>query len=406
MMEFMRKVINLQGNISVYPVNVSGAKDMKELCGRIGTDPGALSYLIPKSKMLHFYAEHIDYRAAGFLKQEMLSRGGDVAVAKHVIDGRTDYSDILIMGTASQFRRLIEKMKAMDIWGIKDLREALTEALRNVNARHWEMTSPAGHTITLGHDTKLMAILNLTPDSFHAPSRTDDRGILGRAEEFLSEGAYILDVGAESTRPGAEAVSESEEAERLLPALRVLRREFPDAIISVDTYKGEIARLAALEGADIINDIGGFGLDAGMLGAVAELNMPYVLSHIKGTPQNMAGLEGSPDIVGEVNRYFSGKLAALEEAGLKRENVIIDPGLGFGKSSGDNFAILKDIESLRVFGRPVLVGHSRKRFTGTDRLSGTLAVSAVLAGRVSLLRVHDVRENVEALRVAEGVRNG
>ena len=391
----------MKDNISVYPVRISGIDDMRKVCAKIGTDSGALAYLIPKSGMIHIYAEKVDYRAANFLKQEMLSRGGDVVVAKHVIDGKTDYSDILLMSTEKQLLSLTEKMKAMNIWGISELREKLSTIMRNIKPRNWEMTSPHGRRIVLGGKTRLMAILNLTPDSFHEASRIDERTIIERAERFLTEGAYILDVGAESTRPGATPVSETEEAERLLPALKALRREFPDTLISVDTYKAGIARISSVEGADIINDISGYGFDSEMAGTIAELGIPYVLSHISGTPIDMAGFEGHENILGEMDVYFSRKLESLESTGVKLENVIIDPGLGFGKSADDNFTILKNIESLSVFGQPVMIGHSRKRFTGG--ISGTLGVTAMMSGRVSLMRVHDVADNMEALRISEGL---
>ena len=382
-------------------MRISGIDDMRKVCAKIGTDSGALAYLIPKSGMIHIYAERVDYRAANFLKQEMLSRGGDVVVAKHVIDGKTDYSDILLMSTEKQLLSLTEKMKAMNIWGISELREKLSTIMRNIKPRNWEMTSPHGRRIVLGGKTRLMAILNLTPDSFHEASRIDERTIIERAERFLTEGAYILDVGAESTRPGATPVSETEEAERLLPALKALRREFPDTLISVDTYKAGIARISSDEGADIINDISGYGFDSEMAGTIAELGIPYVLSHISGTPIDMAGFEGHENILGEMDVYFSRKLESLESTGVKLENVIIDPGLGFGKSADDNFTILKNIESLSVFGQPVMIGHSRKRFTGG--ISGTLGVTAMMSGRVSLMRVHDVADNMEALRISEGL---
>ena len=393
----------MQNNLSIYPVKVSSAEDVKRLCEKIGTDSGALAYLIPKANIIHIYAERVDYRAANFIKQEMLSRGGDTAVAKHVIDGKTDYSDILIMGTEKQLLSLTEKMTAMNIWGIPELREKISEIMRNIKAQKWEMISPSGHKIILSKKTRLMGILNLTPDSFFEGSRTNERGIIERAEKFLTEGAYILDIGAESTRPGATPVSESEEAGRLLPALRILRREFPDALISVDTYKSEIAKISASEGADIINDISGCMFDSDMAGTIAGLEIPYVLSHIEGTPSDMTKYESHEDIVSDVQRYFASKISELEGNGVKRENVIIDPGLGFGKSAGDNFSVLREIESLCAFGRPVMIGHSRKRFTGG--ISGTLGVSAMMSGRVSLLRVHDVKENIEALRVAEGIRD-
>ena len=389
--------------MNIYPVDIATQRDIRAVCAKIGTDPRALAYIAPKSRMLHFYADNVDYRAAGFLKQEMLSRGGDVAVTKHVIDGRAEKSDILIMGTQTQLRSLQEKLKAMDIWGLKEFREKLAGLMKGLAVSEWTISSPAGHTITLSMNTQLMAILNLTPDSFFEGSRVDEKGISLRAEECMNEGAYILDVGAESTRPGAERVSESEELARLIPALKVLRRDFPDAIISVDTYKPEVARAAAEEGADMINDVSGFTFCDGMPEVIAELKVPYVLSHITGTPETMREYEGHEDILRELAEYFTDKLAVLDEAGVSREQVIIDPGLGFGKNADDNFAVLKNIDSLRVWGRPVLVGHSRKRFTGTERLAGTLAVSALMAGRTSLLRVHDVKENAEALRIAEGI---
>ena len=391
--------------MNVYPFNISTQQDIKNICSRIGTDPRALAYLMPKRRVLHFYADNIDYRAASFLKQELLSRGGDVIVTKHVIDGKTDYSDVLLMATHKQLRSLIEKLKAMDCWGLKEFREKLSEAFKNCELTEWEITSPAGHKIILSNDTKLMAIINLTPDSFYAPSRIDEGKIIETAERFLREGAYILDVGAESTRPGSEPVSDSEELARLLPALRVLRRNFPDAIISIDTYKPEVARISAGEGADIINDISGFtfaGTET-MPEVIAGLNVPYVLSHTIGTPADMAKNESYGNVLADLSGYFRAKLEALDIAGVNRGNVIIDPGIGFGKGAEENFTVLKNIESLNIFGRPLLVGHSRKRFTGTDSIAGTLAVSALMYGRVSLLRVHDVAENMRAIEISESV---
>ncbi len=391
--------------MNIYPVNITTQEKLRAVCAKIGADDRALAYLAPKFRVIHLYADNMDYRAAGFLKQEMLARGGDTIVTKHVIDGKTDKSDILIMATPSQLKSLQEKLKAMDIWGLKEFREKLSKIVQNMNVHEWVMHSPTGHKITLNMHTQLMAILNLTPDSFFAHSRIDEKGILSRAEKCLTDGAYILDLGAESTRPGAEAVSESEELGRLLPALRLLRGKFPDALISIDTYKPEVARISAHEGADMINDISGFTFGGNMPEVIAALKIPYVLSHITGTPENMRSFENHADIVRELAEYFAAKIAELESAGVERENIILDPGLGFGKNSGDNFAVIRDIESLSAWGLPVMAGHSRKRFTGDDRLAGSVALSAVLSGRVSLLRVHDVKENMQALRIAREVMN-
>lgn len=390
--------------MNLYPLNIESPNDIKRICERIKTDSRALAYLIPKRKMLHFFADNVDYRAAAFMKQEMLSRGGDTIVTKHVIDGKTEYSDILIMGTPSQIQSVIQKMNSMPIWGLDELRTKLSDAFTNMNLHEWVMTSPNGHRITLSDDTKIMAIMNLTPDSFYEPSRINENEILSRAEEFLNGGAYILDVGAESTRPGAIAVDEHEEMSRLIPALKILRSEFPDALISVDTYKPNVASSAVNEGADMINDVSGFEFTDGMPDVIRELRVPYVLSHTKDTPVNMAMKENeeNKNILSELVEYFTMKLDALNEV---RDLVMIDPGLGFGKSANENFAIIRDIESMKIFGRPLLVGHSRKRFTriDDDSIAGTLAVSALLCGRVSLLRVHDVRENNIVLRTAKAI---
>ena len=265
--------------MNIYPLNVKNYTDLNKICSRIKTDSRAFAYLYPKSNILHFYAEKIDYRAAAFLKQELLARGGDTIVTKHVIDGKTDFSDVLLMATDSQLKSLLEKLKSMDCWGLKEFRENLSASYNNMKIHEWKLKSPNGHEIILNEHTKLMAIINLTPDSFFEPSRIKENEILERAEKFLNEGAEILDLGAESTRPGATRISEAEELERLLPALKILRKNFPDSIISIDTYKSETAKTAFNEGADIINDVSGFCLDDEMINFVNTSKIPYVLSH-------------------------------------------------------------------------------------------------------------------------------
>ena len=374
----------------IYPVNVKNYSDLLELCNKIQIDSRAFAYLSPKSNVLHFYGEHVDYRAAAFLKQELLARGGDTVVTKHVIDGKTDFSDVLLMGTPSQLKSLLEKLKSMDCWGLKQLREELSQAFANFFVTNWRV----GEKLKLDNDTKLMAIINLTPDSFHEASRVKETEVIDTAEKFLSQGAEILDIGAESTRPGFEPVELNEELSRLIPALKILRREFPDAIISVDTYKAETARAAIEEGADIINDISGFELDDKMPELVSRCNVPYVLSHFQREP--------CENILSVMLQYFKTKIQTLCDFGVKRENLIIDPGLGFGKTSEDNFTILKNLEALKIFGLPILVGHSRKRFTGKN-LFATVALSGMLYGIANILRVHDVEENLRALEMAKNL---
>jgi len=374
----------------IYFINIKNSSELLKITQKIQTDPRAFSYLLPKSNILHFYGEHVDYRAAAFLKQELLARGGDTIVTKHVIDGKSDFSDVLLMATPSQLKSLLEKLKSMDCWGLKSLREELAESFKNIFIQNWNV----GKKLKLNQDTKLMAIINLTPDSFYEGSRFNEKNILDTAEKFLSQGAEILDLGAESTRPGSEPVSLETELERLIPALKILRKKFSDAIISVDTYKSEAARIAISEGADIINDISGFEFDNKMPELISRLDVPYVLSHFQKEP--------CENILSVIIKYFSDKLQILYDSGVKRENLILDPGLGFGKNPEDNFEIIKNLESLKIFGLPILIGHSRKRFTEKN-LFATVALSGILYGRANILRVHDVEENSKALKMARAM---
>ena len=398
---------------AVYPLSAARSRDLEAIARHIGADPRSLRYFQPKRRVRHLYAPRVDYRAAAFVKQELLARGGDAVVARHVIDGRTELSDLLMMGTDGQLAALLQKLRSMDCWGLKSLRTALAETLENDAVAEWTFHLPGGRTLTLDRTTRIMGILNLTPDSFHAPSRVEDEAeLLRRAEAMLNAGADILDLGAESTRPGSAPTPESEELERLLPRLSAVRRAFPEAVLSVDTYKGNVALAAADAGADIINDVGGFDLDGSMLSCAARTGLPYVLSHIQGTPATMQDSPSYDDLLTELQLYFQKKMHEAELAGMSRDRIILDPGLGFGKRGEDNLLILKELESFRSLGRPLLIGHSRKGFTGTvtraadaaGRLQGTTAISALLEGRAQILRVHDVERNHQAMLMARAIR--
>lgn len=400
-------------NPAVYPLSADSPQELEAIVRHIGADPRSLAYFQPKRRIRHLYASDADYRAAAFVKQELLARGGDAVVARHVIDGKAERSGVLMMGTDGQFASLLKKMRSMDCWGLKALREAITEVLNNDRTDEWSLSLPGGRTLSLNRTTKIMGILNLTPDSFHAPSRVEgETALLRRAEAMLSAGADVLDLGAESTRPGSSPVPEPEELDRLLPVLSALRRAFPEAVLSVDTYKGGVALAAADAGADIINDVGGFDLDGSMLPCAARTGLPYVLSHIKGVPATMQDAPSYDDPLTEIHLYFQEKMRQAELAGLSRDRIILDPGLGFGKRGEDNLLILKELESFSALGRPILIGHSRKGFTGTvtrapdsaGRLQGTTAISALLEGRAQILRVHDVEPNHQALLMARAIR--
>lgn len=255
----------------------------------------------------------------------------------------------------------------------------------------------------------VMGILNVTPDSFFDGGRYFDSkdAIRARANDILEQGGDIIDIGAYSTRPGADDVTPEEEWRRLAQALEVIKKDFPDAIISVDTFRGEVARRCVKEGgAHIINDISAYTIDPEMLPAVVELNVPYILMHIQGIPQNMQNAPHyESDVTEEVITYLSAKLDELSSKGVS--DIIIDPGFGFGKTVDDNYKMMADLRRFEVMDRPLLVGISRKSMiykvldgTPKESLNGTTVLNtiALMAG-ADILRVHDVKECVEAIKI-------
>jgi len=255
---------------------------------------------------------------------------------------------------------------------------------------------------------RIMGILNLTPDSFYAGSRVQADDVLRRAEKMLHEGADILDLGGYSSRPGAADVPVKEELKRVIPAIERLHRRFPEAALSVDTFRAEVARRAVEAGACMINDISGGQADEKMFDTVAELQVPYVLMHMRGTPRTMQQLTRyEPDVITEMNRFFARQIKELHRRDVN--DIIIDPGFGFAKTLEQNYFILKHLDRLLIHEKPVLVGMSRKSMffkllnkKPEDVLlpSVTAHAIAVLKG-ASIVRVHDVKETKEVLRVVE-----
>lgn len=256
-----------------------------------------------------------------------------------------------------------------------------------------------------------MGVLNVTPDSFYDGGvYFDPARAVGRGLELAAEGADIIDVGGESTRPGSESIPAEEELRRILPVVEALRKE-TKVLISVDTTKSEVAQTALAKGADIINDISAGRFDGRMLDVAARSGAGLILMHMKGTPRTMQLSPQYGDVLAEVKGFLRERIGAAVAAGVKRESLIIDPGIGFGKRLEHNLVLLRNIPSLTELGRPVLVGISRKSFIGhilnleaRERLEGTVAAAVLsVAGGASLLRVHDVRAVSRAVAVAEAI---
>ena len=280
--------------------------------------------------------------------------------------------------------------------------EITTARYINVNGSLLDLSQP-----------RVMGILNVTPDSFYAGSRTQTEAeIVRRVKQIVSEGAAIIDIGAYSSRPNAGNVSAREEMERLRMGLKILFEIQPDAVVSVDTFRADVARMCVEEyGVAIINDIAAGEMDANMFHTVAALNVPYIMMHMQGTPQSMQQHPHYDNLLKEVFLYFARKVQQLRDLGVK--DIILDPGFGFGKTMEHNYELLSHLEEFRIFELPLLVGVSRKSMiyrlldiTPQEALNGTTVLDTIcLLKGADILRVHDVKEAVETVRIVQAMRN-
>ncbi|MBR8738579.1 Dihydropteroate synthase [Bacteroides pyogenes] len=271
----------------------------------------------------------------------------------------------------------------------------------NVNGRLLNLTSP-----------QVMGILNVTPDSFYSGCRAEtEADIAARTRQIMEEGASIIDIGAYSSRPNAEHISAEEEMRRLRTGLEIVTREYPEAVVSVDTFRSEVAEWCVKEyGVAIINDISGGEMDERMFETVARLGVPYVMMHMLGTPQNMQKEPHYDNLIKEIFMYFARKIQQMRDWGAK--DIILDPGFGFGKTLEHNYELMAHLEEFRVFELPILVGVSRKSMiykllggTPQDSLNGTTVLDTIaLMKGAHILRVHDVREAVETAKIVEAMR--
>jgi dihydropteroate synthase len=260
-------------------------------------------------------------------------------------------------------------------------------------------------------EPKIMGILNVTPDSFYDGFKyTDETSILKQVEKMVLEGADFIDVGGNSTRPGAENISEEEELSRILPAIKTISKNFSSAVISIDTFRASVAKRAVEEGASIINDISGGDLDSSMFETIASLQVPYILMHMKGTPQTMMKEATYENLLKEILDYFHQKIFKLHSHGIK--DIIIDPGFGFAKSVEQNFDLLNKLDRLEILEKPIMAGLSRKsmiwrtlKTNPEGALNGTTALNTIaLLKGASILRVHDVGEAKEVIQLVQHMR--
>jgi len=378
---------------------------------KIMVDASGIEAMLPKMRHLNIGMEGVSCRAANVIKQEMLAVGGDAAVARGTVACSISATDVILMGTPKQLRRFAEKI-ARQPFGLALLAVSVARFLDNIDKQS-HILKTARRDMMLGDKTLIMGIVNVTPDSFSDGGRylATDQAI-AHALRLVDEGADVLDFGGESSRPGALPVSPEEELARVVPVIEAVARQV-NVPLSIDTTKAAVARAALDAGAEIVNDISSLRFDDQMPAVIAGTGAAVVLMHMRGTPGDMqTGDLNYASLWGEILRFLGERIAAAQKDSIDERQVVVDPGLGFGKSAEDNLKIIRELRECRVLGVPVLVGPSRKAFIGritggtpAERIEGTAAaVTAAIMNGVDIVRVHDVGIMKKAAAVADAIK--
>lgn len=413
------KSMNSDKPKSRFNARVVSSRDTSYLTGLmegIRPEPYGITRMIRKAVHYVVKLQGVRTPPALILKEDMLAKGGDCTIHRDAITNKVERADCLLMGTAKNYALLTADLR-LQPFGLGRLAEEIEEAIAN-----YERESPAvpGEDLPepvksffakFAEKTLVMGILNVTEDSFSdGGSYSDPNAAVEHALRMEEDGADVIDLGGESSRPGSDPVSADEEKARVLPVIEALVKKLA-VPISVDTYKPDVARAALDAGAHILNDISGFS-DPAMRELAAEKKVPSVIMHMQGTPKTMQENPTYGDVVSEVMGFLRERTALLVEAGLPEEFVIVDPGIGFGKTSEHNLEIIRNLADFKSLGRPVLMGVSKKHFIGKalgglpvdERCEGTAAAVAVsIANGANIVRVHDVKEMSRVAKVADAI---
>lgn len=394
-------------------ISIDNVEDAQEQMRLVGVHPGGLSIMAPKAVFRAVKIEDVSVTAANIIKQDMLSRGGDAATSYGTIDHSAKKTDIILFGTLVQFKSLIERLKSQQ-FRLPQIACAIERSLNNYDLRPLPVLG-----MEFGTKTYIMGILNVTPDSFSDGGKyLSCEKAVARANEMISEGADIIDIGGESTRPGADEVNEEEELKRVIPVIEGIssamsRQALP--VISIDTRKSKVAEAAIKAGASIINDVSGLLFDRDMAEVAAAHKATVVIMHSKGAPKTMQDAPSYGDVASEILGFFEKSIKDACRSGISEYNIILDPGIGFGKTVEHNLEILKKLDEFRVFGLPVCVGTSRKSFIGSilgqdiaeQRDEGTLATIALaISKKVDIIRVHNVKNARRAAIISDRIVRG
>lgn len=386
-------------------ISIENLVDASKEMERIGCHKKGIEIMAPKAVFKAVKIKNISATAANILKQDMLSRGGEVATSRGTIDQSDKNTDVILFGTNTQYRSLTKRLMAQQ-FGLNQLAQEIELLLNNCE----KLPEPI-LGMEFGKRTYLMGILNVTPDSFSDGGNFSDKEkAISHAREMISEGVDIIDVGGESTRPGAKEISIEEELDRVIPVISKLKNE--NSIISIDTRKSAVAEKAIEAGAKIINDVSGGRFDENMALVAARHNVPIIIMHMKGTPENMQNDPVYDDLIYEILKYFEESIEAMIKAGVKKENIILDPGIGFGKTLDHNLEILNRLDEFKCFSLALCIGVSRKSFIGRilneenpkNRDDGTsAAVALAISRKVDIIRIHNIHLMKKIAAVSDAV---
>lgn len=401
--------------MTIYQMKFRNSLELSHALDNIGADRRSLPFFDNRKEVKVLYVPCVDIRAANIIKQEMLSRGGDAAVHAHAIDCKVSSTDVLLFGTKKQLLFLADKIESMTWWNLPVIAKDIRKALEGLSSRKKDAPLPSGSVLRFGARTLIMGIINLTDDSFYEKSRTCGDVLLTveKAVKMAQDGADILDIGAESTRPGSSRVQEDEEIKRMAEAVSAIRKELPSIPLSIDTTRASVAKAALDMGADIINDVSGLTFEPEIAKAAADGGAMYVLMHMRGAPETMQSMCSYDNILKEICDFFENGINTAQSYGLDRSRLILDVGLGFAKNYSQNLFLLRNMNAFDTFGLPMLVGVSRKGFVGHatdssstfDRLEGTLAVTSLCAwNNTEIVRVHDVAENKKTVMMIDAIK--
>lgn len=397
-------------NIQILDLN--SIDDVQEEMKEIGVDKEGISIMASKSLSFIIKLHEINPKAALILKQEMLSLGGEAVLPREIFNLPQKSFTILLLGNLKIYQKLISKLKKQ-YFSLPEISKTIEETIINYQRKNFVLNWK-NYQLTLGKRTHIMGVLNVTPDSFSDGGKFLNKEVAcEHALKMVEEGADIIDIGGRSTRPGSKEISEQEELNRVIPVIDNLSSKI-SVPISIDTYRAKIAEEALKAGASIVNDISGLYFDSKMAKVVSESQVPLIVMHIKGTPEDMQKNPKYDDLILEIMTYLRKSIAKAKEFNISEDKIIIDPGIGFGKNVSHNLEIIKRLKEFKILGKPILIGTSRKSFIGSilnllpqERLEGTIAsVIVSIYNGAHIVRIHDVKEIKRAVKIADAIKSG